>query len=70
MKLFLDALYFLGQILAVVGLAWGAWLVLRDSLAGVVFPAHEDSTPGTAVEDHNKRPVGRAVEAGETRRAA
>lgn len=72
MKLFLDTLYLLGQILAVIGLAWGAWLVLRDSLAGTVFPGHENSAPGASVEDHNQRLAERSVEARtrETRRAA
>lgn len=41
MKLFLDNLFFLGEIVSLAGLAWGAWLVLRESLAGVVFPVHK-----------------------------
>jgi hypothetical protein len=36
MKLFLDNLFFLGEIASLVGLAWGAWLVLRESLIGIV----------------------------------
>ena len=43
MKLILDNLFFLGQVISVAGLAWGAWLVLRDSLAGTVFPSHKRS---------------------------
>lgn len=43
MKFLLDNLFFLGQVISVAGLAWGAWLVLRDSLAGTVFPARKKS---------------------------
>jgi hypothetical protein len=32
MKLLLDNLFYLGQIASLVGLAWGAWLVLREFL--------------------------------------
>jgi hypothetical protein len=46
MKLLLDNLFFLGQVICVAGLAWGAWLVLRDSLAGSVFPARKKSMLG------------------------
>lgn len=43
MKLFLDNLFFLGEIVSLTGLTWGAWLVLRKSLAGIVFPVHKKS---------------------------
>lgn len=43
MKLLLDNLFFLGEVISVAGLAWGAWLVLRDSLVGTVFPSHNKS---------------------------
>ena len=43
MKLLLDNLFFFGQVVSVAGVAWGAWLVLRDSLAGTVFPSHKRS---------------------------
>jgi hypothetical protein len=43
MKLILDNLFFLGEVISVAGLAWGAGLVLRDSLAGTVFPSHKKS---------------------------
>jgi hypothetical protein len=43
MKLLLDNLFFLGEVISVAGLAWGAWLVLRDSLAGTVFPSRKKS---------------------------
>lgn len=43
MKLLLDNLFFLGEVISVAGLAWGAWLVLRDSLAGTVFPSRKTS---------------------------
>jgi hypothetical protein len=43
MKLLLDNLFFLGQVISLAALAWGAWLVLRDSLAGTVFPSHKKS---------------------------
>ncbi len=41
MELLLDNLFFLGQILSLLGIAWGAWLVLRESLTGIVFPRHK-----------------------------
>ena len=72
MKLLLDNLFFIGQVLALAGLAWGAWIVLRESLAGTVFPAHKGAQSGAAVVDHNKRSADRSVvtPARETRRAA
>ncbi|MDH3513879.1 MAG: hypothetical protein OEM83_03300 [Gammaproteobacteria bacterium] len=44
MNLLLDNLFFLGQILSLLGLAWGAWLVLRDALTGVVFPGYRSTS--------------------------
>lgn len=38
MKLLLDDLFFLGELLSVAGVAWGAGLVVRESLCGVVLP--------------------------------
>ena len=49
MKLFLDNLFFLGEIVSLAGLAWGAWLVLCDSLAGIVFPSHKKSMLGAVL---------------------
>ena len=49
MKLLFDNLFFLGEVISVAGLAWGAWLVLRDSLAGTVFPAHKKSALGAVL---------------------
>jgi len=49
MKLLLDNLFFLGQVISVAGLAWGAWLVLRDSLAGTVFPIRKKSKLGAVL---------------------
>jgi hypothetical protein len=43
MKFLLDNLFFIGEVLSVAGLVWGGWLVLRDSLAGTVFPSHKKS---------------------------
>ena len=43
MKMLLDNLFFLGEVISLAGVAWGAWLVLRDSLAGTVFPSHKRS---------------------------
>ena len=72
MKLFLDNLFLLGQVITLAALAWGAWMVLRDSLAGIVFPSHKKSTPGTVHLERDKRPADRtvAIQARETRRAA
>jgi hypothetical protein len=39
MKLLLDNLFLLGQVISLAGLAWGASLVIRHSLCGIVFPA-------------------------------
>lgn len=47
MKLLLDNLFFFGEVISLAGLAWGAWLVLRASLAGTVFP--DRNKPGPAV---------------------
>ncbi len=44
MKLFLDNLFFLGEIVSLAGLALGAWIVLCDSLAGIVFPPTKNSS--------------------------
>ena len=49
MKLLLDNLFFLGEVISVAGLAWGAWLVLRDSLAGTVFPTRKKSMLGAVL---------------------
>ena len=43
MKLFLDNLFFLGEIVSLAGLAWGAWFVLRESLIGIICPDHKNS---------------------------
>jgi hypothetical protein len=44
MELLLDNLFFLGQILSLFGIAWGAWMVLRESLTGIVFLRHKRSS--------------------------
>lgn len=43
MKPLLDNLFFFGEVISLTGLGWGAWLVLRESLAGTVFPEHNKS---------------------------
>lgn len=43
MKLLLDNLFLLGQVMSLIGLAWGAWLVLRDSLFDTLCPGHKAS---------------------------
>lgn len=43
MKLLLDNLFLLGQVMSLIGLAWGAWLVLRDSLIDALCPGHKGS---------------------------
>lgn len=72
MKLFLDSLYFLGETLALLALAWGGWLVLRESLAGSVFPDHKEPTPDAAATDRATENAQPSVlrRARETRRAA
>lgn len=49
MKLLLDNLYFFGQILSLLGIAWGAGLVLRESLTGIVFPGYIRSSLVTSL---------------------
>lgn len=39
MKLLLDTLFHLGQLASLAGLAWGAWLVLREHLIENLCPA-------------------------------
>lgn len=41
MKLVLDNVFFLGEVISLAGIGWGAWLVLRHSLCGIVFPANK-----------------------------
>jgi len=41
MKLLFDNLFFLGEMISLAGVAWGAGLVIRHSLCGVVFPARK-----------------------------
>ncbi len=36
MKPLLDNLFFLGEVVSLAGLAWGAGMVLRESLIGIV----------------------------------
>jgi len=38
MNTLLDNLFLFGQAISLIAVAWGAWLVLRESLAGTVFP--------------------------------
>jgi hypothetical protein len=44
MNLLLDNLFFFCQILSLLGMGWGAWLVLRESLTGIVFPGYNKSS--------------------------
>lgn len=57
MKLFLDSLFYLGATLSLVLLSWGGWLVLRESLAGTVFPAYKEPMADPAGVDRTKEPV-------------
>ena len=41
MKLLLDNLFFLGQAMSLIGLAWGAGLVLRETTG--LFPRRKSS---------------------------
>ncbi len=43
MKLLLDNLFFFGEVISLAGLAWGAWLVLRESLIENVCPGRRSS---------------------------
>lgn len=45
MNMLLDNLFLFGQAISLMALAWGAWMVLRESLAGVVFPARKSLRP-------------------------
>lgn len=38
MNMLLDSLFLFAQAISLMALAWGAWLVLGESLAGTVFP--------------------------------
>lgn len=49
MKLLLDNLFFLGEVLSLAGVAWGAGLVLRQSLCGTVFPVGTCSVPARSL---------------------
>lgn len=59
METLLDNLFFLGQILSLLGVAWGAWMVLRDSLTGIVFLRPKRfslfSSLSTLLADHFRR---------------
>lgn len=71
MKLFLDSLFYLGATLSLILLAWGGWLVLRESLAGTVFPAYKEPTADSAATDRVKEPAPSSVHrVRETKRAA
>jgi hypothetical protein len=43
MKVLLDNLFFLGEIVSLAGMAVGAWFVLRESLVGIVCPERKNS---------------------------
>jgi hypothetical protein len=71
MKLFLDSLFYLGAALSLMLLSWGGWLVLRESLAGTVFPAHKEPAADPAATDRAKKPAPSLVRrVRETKRAA
>lgn len=72
MKLFLDGLLFVCQALAVLALAWGGWMVIRESLAGTVFPDRKEPTSDAAATERTKEHAQPSVarRAGEARRAA
>ncbi len=38
MKVLLDSLFFCGQVVSLAALVYGAWLVLRERLADILFP--------------------------------
>jgi hypothetical protein len=61
MKLFLDNLFFLGEIVSLAGLAVGAWLVLRESLIGIVCPDRKNSGLAVALVACLAHPFRRAV---------
>jgi hypothetical protein len=71
MKLFLDSLFYLGAALSLMLLFWGGWLVLRESLAGTVFPAYKELSADPAATDRTKEPAPSLVRrVRETKRAA
>lgn len=43
MKLLLDNLFFLGQIISLTALAWGAGLVLRETLIDTLCPGRKNA---------------------------
>ena len=43
MKLLLDNLFFLGQIISLTALAWGAGLVLRETLIDALCPGRKSA---------------------------
>jgi hypothetical protein len=57
MKLLLDNLFFLGEVISLAGLAWGAGLVLRESLAGSVFPHRKSSGLVTSLAECLLHPI-------------
>ena len=71
MKLFLDSLFYLGAALSLILLSWGGWLVLRESLAGTVFPAYKEPMADLAATDRTKKPApSNAHRVRESKRAA
>ena len=61
MKLLLDNLFFLGEIVSLAGLAVGAWFVLRESLIGIVCPDSKNSGRAMALVACLAHPFRRAV---------
>ncbi|MCR4333137.1 MAG: hypothetical protein NUV34_10635 [Sulfuricaulis sp.] len=61
MKLFLDNLFFLGEIVSLAGVAMGAWFVLRESLIGIVCPDRKNSGRVVALVACLAHPFRRAV---------
>lgn len=72
MKLFLDSLVLLIQAVSLLCLAWGGWIVLRESLAGTVFPDHKEPSRDEAAGERATGDARPSVHhrAAETRRAA
>jgi hypothetical protein len=61
MKLLLDNMFFLGEVISVAGLAVGAWFVLRESLIGIVCPDRKNSGLAVALVACLAHPFRRTV---------
>ena len=61
MKPLLDNLFFLGEVISLAGLFWGAGLVLRESLIGIVCPDRKNSGLVAALLGCFAHPFRRAI---------